>query len=193
MNTIADLLSHPEGRTLEFKRQHVSIRLAIFDDRLEVENPGGWPVGFSEDHFKAGISRARNPVMARVLHELSVIERWGSGYRRIREACEEDGYPLPSWHEVGPVLRVRLHPHPDVSVNVGVNERQQWFLDQIGNSMQVKPKDIVEKFGVTICTAERDIADLRDSELITFVGPPKTGHYVLRIDASEASEGEAIS
>lgn len=107
---LADAVAHTD-----YSQRGMSLRVAIYDDRLEVENPGGWPVGFSEDDFKDGVSCPRNPAVARVLRELDVIERWGSGYRRISEASESGGYPLPTWHEVGPVLRVVLYPHPEIA------------------------------------------------------------------------------
>lgn len=99
----------------DYSQRGMPVRVQIFDDRLEVENPGGWPIGFSEEDFREGISRVRNPVIARVLHELDVIEGWGSGYQRIRAASERQGHPMPDWREMGPVLRVRMAPHPWVA------------------------------------------------------------------------------
>lgn len=89
------------------------IFIAIYDDRLEIQNPGIMPPGMSIDQFKAGISRVRNPVIARTLGELELIEEWGSGYKRIKDACEEGGYPLPKWEEFGSALRVTFYPHSE--------------------------------------------------------------------------------
>jgi hypothetical protein len=82
--------------------------------REQPPNLGGWPIGFSEEDFKDGISRARNPDIARVLHELDIV-RGGSGYERVRDTCQQGGYPIPDWHETGPVLRVRFAPHTEVA------------------------------------------------------------------------------
>lgn len=188
----------------DYAQRGMHLRVAIFDNRLEIENPGGWPVGFSEDDFRAGISRPRNPAIARVLRELDVIERWGSGYRRIREASEVGGYPIPRWHDVGPVLRVVLYPHPalaipstvgypatengieDGRINVIVDdpvdaltERQSWMLLELAQGHATSAEDIMTHFGVSERTARRDIAGLRERKLIAFEGPPKTGRYVL--------------
>jgi predicted HTH transcriptional regulator len=192
----------------DYSQRGMPLRVQIYDDRLEVENPGGWPIGFSEEDFKDGISRVRNPVIARVLHELDIIEGWGSGYERVRDACQQGGYPIPDWHETGPVLRVRFAPHREVaehfaqmdiadtypdtddgSVNVSVNsgedldrplnQRQEWMLNVLGEGRRVGAEDIAGRFEISERTARRDIADLRRRELIAFVGPPKTGHYEL--------------
>jgi len=46
-----------------------------------------------------------------VFREVGLIEEWGSGYKRINEACEELGcIKLPVWKELGLVLRVIIYP-----------------------------------------------------------------------------------
>ncbi len=90
------------------------IFVAIYDDRLEIQNPGIMMPGMSIDQFKAGVSRIRNPVIAKTLGQLELIEEWGSGYKRIKEACKNGSYPLPQWEEFGSALRVTFYPHPEV-------------------------------------------------------------------------------
>jgi predicted HTH transcriptional regulator len=90
------------------------IRVAIYADRMEIENPGMLPFGMTLDDLKAGVSRIRNHVVARVLRELGLLEEWGAGYRRITEDCRAGGYPAPEWEERGPALRVIFRPHPEV-------------------------------------------------------------------------------
>lgn len=112
----------------DYSLRGMTIRVAIYDDRLEVDNPGGWPLGVSEEDFKTGISRPRNPAIARVLRKLNIIEQWGTGYRRIEAATETGLYIVPEWRELGQVLRVALYPstfihqaattiHPDKAVS----------------------------------------------------------------------------
>lgn len=159
------------------------IRVAIYADRLEVENPGMLPFGMTLDDFKAGVSRIRNRVIARVLRKIGLLEERGTGYRRVLEDCEAGGYPPPEWQELGPVLRVVFRPHPlavDVPVNVPINDRQRWFLEQLRTGNPVKARDLALQFQVTEKTARRDIADLQNKELIAFVGAPKTGSYQLQ-------------
>jgi predicted HTH transcriptional regulator len=175
------------------------IMIAIFSDRLEIQNPGILPFGMTIESFKAGASMVRNRTIAKVLRHLSLMEEWGSGYNRIMTACTEDGYPLPEWEEIGPVLRVTFAPHPqtttlsstgkgdvpanvpvNVPVNVPLNERQQWFLAQLTQGIHCGPADIAARWDVVLKTAKRDIADLQKKDLIIFVGPAKTGSYHLK-------------
>lgn len=88
------------------------IQIAIFANRLEIQNPGMFPFGFTFDDFKAGASRIRNRVIVQVMHALQFVEKWGSGYRRVMDACFEGGYPEPKWEEIGTNIRVTFYPHP---------------------------------------------------------------------------------
>jgi predicted HTH transcriptional regulator len=89
------------------------VMVAIFSDRLEIQNPGLLPFGMTINHLKAGVSRIRNRVVARVFKELGLMEEWGSGYKRVVDFCEENGYPIPEWQEIGPAFRVTIYPHPE--------------------------------------------------------------------------------
>ena len=82
----------------------------FFDDRIEVENPGILLPGLTIEDMKQGVSRIRNPVIARVFRELNLIEQWGSGVRRIFEQAEELKLPAPQIVEIGMHVRfiVRL-------------------------------------------------------------------------------------
>ncbi len=177
----------------DYSRHGMTIKVAIFSNRIEVENPGGWPLGLSEEDFRNGVSRARNPVIAGVLHKLTIMENWGSGFERIETDARQLGYALPAWEDKGSVLRTKLLPHPepqiptgdeftltsDVTVNVRVNERQQWFMDRLADGYLAKAEDIAHKFEVTDRTARRDISQLQEMDLIGFMGSFKTGRYVL--------------
>ena len=133
---------------------------------------------------KAGVSRIRNRVICRVLHEAGLMEQWGSGYQRIVNTCTKDKYLEPEWQELGACVRVIFRPHPDAPVNEpvneSVNERQRWFIVQLQRGRQANAEDIKSQWQVSVATAKRDIASLRKRELIEFVGSAKTGSYRLK-------------
>ncbi len=123
------------------------------------------------------------------IYRLEIMERWGSGWQRISEACKEGGYPEPEWQEPGMCTRVIFQPHPEVRASVGVNvgvndtelnDRQRWFIEQLAAGRDVKGDALKEHWQITIRTAERDIAELKEKELIEFVGASKTGRYQLK-------------
>lgn len=87
-------------------------RVAIYSDRLEIESPGMLPFGYTLEDFIAGISHVRNKVIARVFRELQLMEEWGTGYKRVVNACQKGGYAIPDWSEIGTTVRVTFQPNP---------------------------------------------------------------------------------
>ncbi len=72
------------------------IRLTVFDDRIEVFNPGGFP-GLAPPGDLTNVPRlARNPRIARVMAELSYGQELGEGLRRMVTVMESSGRPRPS-------------------------------------------------------------------------------------------------
>ena len=84
------------------------IQVAIFNDRIEFTNPGGLPFGQTIEKALAGSSIVRNRVIARVFRELRLIEQWGSGLRRILEACKSQGIKPPLIEELNNQFRLTL-------------------------------------------------------------------------------------
>ena len=172
----------------DYSLSGMRIMVAVFDDRMEIQNPGMLPFGMTLDDMMAGVSKVRNRVIVRVLGVLGLVEEWGSGYKRVIEACRSGGYPEPEWQELGSALRVVFHPHPEAvkgtwlhePVNEPVNERQQWFLAHLGHDKRFKVTDLSTHWRVSESTAKRDIYDLKERGLIEFIGPPKTGYYRLK-------------
>ena len=96
----------------DYAQRGAPLRVALFDDRLEVENPGLLPFGLTVDDLHRGISKLRNRVIGRVFHELGLMEHWGSGIQRMTAACRDAGLPTPILEEIGTRFRVTLSTRP---------------------------------------------------------------------------------
>ena len=96
----------------DYAQRGAPLRLALFDDRLEIENPGLLPFGLTVEDLRQGISRLRNRVIGRVFQELGLIEQWGSGIQRMEAACRAAGLPTPKLEELGTRFRVTLYALP---------------------------------------------------------------------------------
>lgn len=63
------------------------IRVSMHPDRIEISSPGGLPHGISEEEYLAGwVSVLRNPIIANLFFRLGIIERFGAGVLRIKDA-----------------------------------------------------------------------------------------------------------
>jgi len=92
----------------DYSQHGAPVRLAVFEDRLEVESPGLLPFGLTVEEAIQGVSKVRNRVLARVFKELGLIEQWGSGLQRIIAACRNAGLPEPRFEEIGTHFRATL-------------------------------------------------------------------------------------
>jgi predicted HTH transcriptional regulator len=90
----------------DYGQRGTRIRLAVFDDRIEIENPGLLPFGLTVEDIQGGTSKLRNRVIGRVFYELRLIEQWGSGIQRMTAACEDAGLKAPQLEEIGSHFRV---------------------------------------------------------------------------------------
>ena len=62
------------------------INVAMFADRIEITSPGGLPEGMNEEEYlRGGISILRNRIIGNLFYRLRMIERFGTGIRRIIE------------------------------------------------------------------------------------------------------------
>ncbi|MFQ6055565.1 MAG: RNA-binding domain-containing protein, partial [Methanosarcinales archaeon] len=72
------------------------IQIRIYDDQLMVWSPSPLPFGISlEDLRKPHKSVPRNKLIASVFFDLGLIEKWGSGIKRMIDECKKAGLPEP--------------------------------------------------------------------------------------------------
>ena len=84
------------------------IQVAIFEDRIEITNPGALPFGLNMEDALQGVSQLRNRVIGRCFRELELIELWGSGFKRMISQCQKSGIAIPRFEELGHFFRVTL-------------------------------------------------------------------------------------
>jgi len=87
--------------------QRGDIFLNLHPDRLEVVNPGPLPLGVSPQNVLHTTVR-RNEHLARLLHDLKLMEREGSGYDKIFEVLLSQGRPAPELIETHDRVQVTV-------------------------------------------------------------------------------------
>ncbi|MDO4497798.1 MAG: ATP-binding protein, partial [Bacteroidales bacterium] len=74
----------------QYERTNGSVSLAIYDDRVEIVNPGKFPPQLNADNIKQPHeSYPYNKLIAQVLYLTTFLEKWGSGAKRMIELCRE--------------------------------------------------------------------------------------------------------
>ncbi len=76
----------------DYLEQGAQVMVEIFDDRVEIHNPGGLPRGLPPNDFGKR-SVCRNPLIASLLLRCNYIEKMGTGIERIRNAVRDAECP----------------------------------------------------------------------------------------------------
>ena len=66
-----------------------------------------------------------------------------------------------------------------VNVTINLNSRQNWFMVQLSQGREIRPIHVSEHWRVSLRTAKRDLRYLTLKGLITYLGHPKRGRYVI--------------
>lgn len=88
-----------------------AVSVAMYDDRLEIANPGMFHFGVTPQLlFQPHESRPWNPIIASVLYRAGIIEQWGTGTLNMLEWCRQVGAPAPAYVEQNDAVVVRFLP-----------------------------------------------------------------------------------
>ncbi len=154
----------------DYAQRGAPIRVSIFDDRLEVENPGLLPFGLTVDDLLQGISKLRNRVIGLVFHELGLIEQWGSGIQRMMAACRDAGLAAPLLEELGTRFRVTLRMEKTAAPVVDPTDRA--ILDALAGGEGLSTRQIADVIRLTRRATRTRLASLVDRGLVREVGTP---------------------
>jgi ATP-dependent DNA helicase RecG len=96
-----------------YENTHAPVRLYWFNDRVEIQNPGG-PFGqvTRENFGKPGFSDYRNPNLAAVMKDLGYVQRFGIGIDLARKEMAKNGNPPLEFQVEDAFIAAILKRHP---------------------------------------------------------------------------------
>ena len=146
----------------------MNIKVAIFDNRIEITNPGFLPFGLTLEAALSGISKLRNRVIGRVFRELKLIEQWGTGLNRMILACKDQGLQSPLFEEIGATFRVTLFSQP-----AAVRKFPDWhalLMAYLYTNEQIATKEAARIWGTSDRTARTRLRNLVEQGFLAEVG-----------------------
>ncbi|MGB4439240.1 MAG: RNA-binding domain-containing protein [Sedimentibacter sp.] len=144
------------------------IQISMYEDRVEINSPGGLPQGISKDEYLNGnISILRNPIIAGVFYRLDIIEKFGTGIARINKEYE-NSISKPSFDISGNNICIRL---PIIDVNrLGLSEEEVFVLNILKDEMELSRGELDKKSGFNKSKTIRLINSLVEKNLIQKFG-----------------------
>lgn len=161
-------VSYPGSCDTDYAMTGGHIQVAIFNDRIEFTNPGGLPFGQTIERALAGSSRIRNRVIARVFRELNLTEQWGSGLRRIVEACKTQGLKPPLIEELNNQFRLTLYS--EQIKEIVVNSWEEVLLEYLKKENAISAKSAMKLWGVSARTTRIRLKQLQEKGIIVRIG-----------------------
>jgi ATP-dependent DNA helicase RecG len=159
--------------------------LAIYDDRLEIWNPGDLLPELKLEQLKEPHnSYQRNELIAHVFYKRGWIEKWGTGTTRMMEYCRDNHTPEPDFSEnsggfsvvfpfkepmnTGRSVQPRLY-------KVQLTFRQEEILRLLSNKVSMSANEILEnlEFPPAPRTLRDDLMYLKQAGLIYSEGHAK--------------------
>jgi len=166
--------------------------IEVFDDRIEITNPGGLPKGLLEKDFGTKAVR-RNQITATLLQRINLVENMGTGINKIKKMLKESGNKDATFRFKDFFTIVFLRENTSKIINDGVSDGVSGGVDDGVNQVfrfielnpNIKVKDIEKHLNFSTRTIERYIKILKEKELVVFKGSPKLGGYfVTKTDKS---------
>ncbi|MCK5538411.1 MAG: hypothetical protein KAI79_16410 [Bacteroidales bacterium] len=159
--------------------------IKIFDDRIEFFNPGGLIDDLTIEKVMSGNYRShlRNKQIANIFKEIGLIEKYGSGIKRVIDIFISYGLKKPSFEAIEDGFLVTVYKTAvndggvSDGLNDGLNERQQLCLKKIKKVPGIKIKELSKLLNIPIDTLDRYIKMFVKNNLIVRKGSKKTGGY----------------
>lgn len=164
------------------------IQIKIFDSKISIFSPGTFYGGLTvaeiqQDNYRSSL---RNKLVAEGFYLTNVIEKYGSGFVRIRRAMAD--YPEVRFSieeaqggvwAVFELTTLAGERQEGVSegVSKGVSEGVSLLLTHIQKEPGLRAPMLATRMDTSVKNVERWLKQLKNQQLIEFLGAPKTGGY----------------
>lgn len=182
----------------DYFERGANVVVEVFDDRVEISNPGGLPKGLRPDEFGTR-SVQRNPLLADLFHRAHYIERLGTGISRIRDQMARAGLPPVKFTFTGFFTAVFTRPKLKTTKDLGeptadsfrINFSEKFRIRakraaRLADTMSLASAgplphvaNLARRFRVTTRVIYDDFRFLREQGLLKLEGSRKTGSYNL--------------
>ena len=156
------------------------ITIEVFNDRVEISNPGGLISGIPKNEFGKR-SLSRNPLIFGLFERIRMVEQVGSGIGRMRDLMIEADLTEPEFNTEGMFTVTVRRPFDfnkwvDKWVDNLTNNRVN-IIKAIHENSKVSKRELEDKVGLSATAIDNNLDALKDLGLIERVGSAKGGHW----------------
>ncbi|MBD3271181.1 MAG: winged helix-turn-helix transcriptional regulator [Elusimicrobia bacterium] len=173
----------------DYSMRGTNISVNVFDDRVEIVNPGGLPSGLTKENFGKESVR-RNPIIADLFHRMRKVERVGSGIGRMREFMKQAGLKEPVF-ESYTFFRAVFYRNPEYALkqiseisrkSIQKTSRKypeniQKIIDVISENPNISMRELMQKLDLTEGSIRHHLFSLKKKGILKRIGPDKGGYW----------------
>lgn len=155
------------------------VQVRIFDDRLEMWNPGLLPPSLTVEKLKGKHdSIPRNPLIAKAFFWIKFAEDVGSGTSKIVQWCKEWGLPEPTYEEAGGSFVTVFHnPQVDEGTQRSSEKSSEKIIEAIKENSAISAQEIAQLLGLSSRAIEKQLSNLKNKGVLKRIGPDKGGRW----------------
>ena len=160
-----------------------AIQIYVFDDRIEITNPGSLPSNLPKEMFGT-ISVQRNPIIYRFLRDMGYVEGLGTGIPRMKNGMRQEGLSDPEFQIAESFFRIILYNQKGSKKPIeslkDLSLRQKKALEYLKKQKSIKAHTYAEINKISHATAVSDLNELIDFKYLKKIGSYKGAYYVLK-------------
>ena len=158
----------------------------IYANHIEFFNPGSLPDTISIRQLLDGnyVSQTRNKKLAAMFKEAGIIEKYGSGIKRIQQQFIAQGLPAPVFENFQHGFRVVVTSLEQNVVDKVVDKvvetltaNQEMILEFIKKNPFISAKRLSGEIGISQRKIQENIQKLKDLNKLKRTGPDKGGYW----------------
>ena len=158
-----------------------TIIVELFDDRVEITNPGGLVSAISKEEFGTK-SYSRNPLIFGLFTRMHLVEQVGSGIMRMRNMMIKAGLPEPEYKTKGMFTIIMRRPGTIFDKQQDKQQdkltpSQEKILKEISINPSIIASDLSNIIGLHERNVYENIRKLIELGLIQRIGSRKSGHW----------------
>jgi ATP-dependent DNA helicase RecG len=165
---------------------NADIQLSIYDDRIEIWNPGELSRPLTiPDLKRKHKSLPRNKLLADKLFLIKFIEQWGKGTNRIFEEMDKYNLPEPQFQNISGGFEITLYgplkknQKQQNDKEFKLHSRQKKALDYLKKHGSIKRSEYVELNNISHTIAHKELKELVLKEILKITGSGKYLKYML--------------
>jgi ATP-dependent DNA helicase RecG len=160
----------------DYDEQGASITIEMYDDRVEITNPGTLLPVVAKNFGKKSLSR--NPLIFGLFTRMHLVEHIGSGIPRMRKAMLDAGLPEPNYDTDGMFTVTFRRPSNNKSLEL--TELQSEVIQLVRKNPTLTMEQIGEAVGIGRTSAYNIIKSLKKDGVLERKGR-KGGEWVVNI------------